>query len=194
MRLRRRCYAQSAAQNNCDTDTTYLVIATGHISSSSSFHGLPCPQHASNSHRVRIRDARVTMHGAQSTFPDGLLPSKRVSPSPRCHSPFSPMVRWPQGALGIPVHTAPHTRPTVWKECVYGVMLLGRAQAKLTTHSLKQLHRHTCARCRQMHLFLNLVLRPICIPQLAKARNALTMFFRQSTTTCNFATCMEHPA
>ena len=25
-----------------------------------------------------------------------------------------------------------------------------------------------------MHLFLNLVLRPICIPQLAKARNALT--------------------
>ena len=85
-------------------------------------HGLPCQQRASNSHRVRNRDARVTMHGAQSTFPEGLLPSRRVSPSPRCHSPFSPMVRWPQGALGIPVHTAPHTRPAVWKECVSGVM------------------------------------------------------------------------
>ena len=85
--------------------------------------GLPCQQNASNSQRVRNRVQRVTMHGAQSTFPDGLLPSKRVSPSPRCHSPFSPMVCWPQGALGIPVHTAPHTRPTVWKECVYGVVL-----------------------------------------------------------------------
>ena len=90
---------------------------------SSSLTGLPYQQRASNSHRVRNRDARVTMHGAQSTFPEGLLPSRRVSPSPRCHSPFSPIVRWPQGALGIPVHTAPHTRPTVWKECVYGVVL-----------------------------------------------------------------------
>ena len=69
------------------------------------------------------QDARVTMHGAQSTYLAGLLPSRRFSPSPCCHAPPSPMARWPQGALGIPVHAVPHTWPPVWKECVYGVML-----------------------------------------------------------------------
>ena len=49
------------------------------------------------------------MHGAQSTFLAGLPPNRRVSPSPCCHSPNSPMACWPQGAWGIPVAScAPH--------------------------------------------------------------------------------------
>ena len=66
----------------------------------------PLSQHASS---CRSQDARLTVHGAQSTFLAGLLPNRRVSPSPGCHSPNSPMARWPQGAWGIPIAScAPH--------------------------------------------------------------------------------------
>ena len=47
----------------------------------------PPPQQASSSQRGHGQDARLTMHGARSTFLAGLLPSRRVSPSPCCHSP-----------------------------------------------------------------------------------------------------------